>query len=133
MDIFAQKSDSDWRNQLTPEQYRICSQCVTEPPYTGKYGNSHDEGICHCVCCGTALFDSSKRLDSGSGWRSYWQTRCAEAVTACTDCSRAMTRAEATCAHCGADLGNVFEDGPPPTGLRYYINSVALILEKAKS
>lgn len=129
MDNPEDKSDIEWRNELTPEQYRVCRQCGTEPAFTGKYWNCHDTGIYRCVCCGNALFDSAAKFDSISGWPSYWQPYQPENVITRIDKSHGMKRIEVSCSRCGAHLGHVFEDGPKPTGLRYCINSASLSLE----
>jgi peptide-methionine (R)-S-oxide reductase len=123
------KTEEEWQQELTPEEYAICRKKGTERPFTGQYNDCKDNGIYHCTCCGNALFSSEAKYDSGSGWPSFWEPN-GETIKTETDSSLGMRRVEVMCKECGAHLGHVFEDGPQPTGLRYCINSVSLKLMK---
>jgi peptide-methionine (R)-S-oxide reductase len=125
-----EKSDQQWQQQLTDEQFRVCRQQGTEPPFTGAYHDCKEEGVYRCICCGAELFRSAQKFDSGTGWPSFWEQAEKGAVETRRDVSHGMGRVEVLCSSCGAHLGHVFPDGPQPTGLRYCINSVALQLTK---
>jgi peptide-methionine (R)-S-oxide reductase len=127
------KTDQEWREQLTPEQYHITRQKGTEPAFSGALYRNHDDGIYRCVACDAELFRSDEKFESGSGWPSFWEPVSPNAVEKHEDNSHGMRRIEVTCSRCGAHLGHVFPDGPEPTGLRYCINSGALNFDKAKS
>lgn len=121
-----EKTEIQWREQLTDEQFRVCRQSGTEQPFSGEYTIFDREGVYHCVCCGQILFASNSKFDAGCGWPSFWETLIQDSVAYLEDDSCGMNRTEVRCARCDAHLGHVFPDGPEPTGQRFCMNSVAL-------
>jgi peptide-methionine (R)-S-oxide reductase len=132
MDPAMMKTEDEWRREMTPEQYRVMRQQGTEPPFSHPYALAHDKGTFRCAACGTELFSSDAKFDSGTGWPSFTEPAVAEAVELREDRSHGMVRTEVVCRRCGSHLGHVFDDGPGPTGQRYCINGVCLVMDKAE-
>ena len=128
METKVSKSEDEWRRELTPEQYEVLRRQGTEPPFTGKYVYSKEDGVYRCAACGNELFSSDTKFDSGTGWPSFYEPAAAERIELRPDHSHGMVRTEVVCGRCGSHLGHVFDDGPAPTGQRYCINSISLDL-----
>lgn len=128
-----EKSEQEWREQLSADEFTVCREKGTERPFTGEYWNNWQDGIYRCRCCGAELFKSTTKFDAGCGWPSFYEPTSAVSIEESRDVSHGMIRTEVMCKRCGAHLGHVFDDGPKPTGLRYCINSLSIKLQADKS
>lgn len=133
MNVKVQKTDKEWKESLTPEQYQVLREKGTEKPFTGKYWNSDEKGIYNCAACGQVLFDSDTKFDAGCGWPSFSDVVNNKNVILKDDNSSGIHRIEVMCSNCGGHLGHVFDDGPKPTGQRFCINSASIVFEKKKN
>jgi peptide-methionine (R)-S-oxide reductase len=133
VDVEVKKTENEWRELLSPQQYQVLRNKGTERPFTGKYAHTKEDGIYRCAACGAELFSSDTKFESGSGWPSFYEPANQENVELHEDRSHGMVRTEVTCRRCGSHLGHLFDDGPQPTGLRYCINSCSLDLDGNKA
>jgi peptide-methionine (R)-S-oxide reductase len=128
-----EKTDEEWKQLLTEDEYVVCRQKGTERPFSGEYNDTKEDGVFRCRCCGEPLFNSTEKFDSGSGWPSFYKPATESGIEESMDSSHGMTRIEIQCSACGSHLGHVFTDGPQPTGLRYCVNSLSLKLDREES